>query len=77
MIYEHLSVLNVKMEINSYSREENRSVTGAQGLVFKSEYLTPKSREKDLEQEMNVTIISNKYPIALSNINPGKAGQEN
>lgn len=77
MIYEQLSMLNVKMEINSYSKEENRSVPGAQGLVFKSEYLTPKSREKDLKKEVNVIIILNKYPIALSNINPGKAVQGN
>lgn len=70
-------MLNVKTEINLYSKEENQSVPGAQGLVFKSEYLTPKSREKDLKKEVNVTIISNKYPIALSNINPGKTGQDN
>lgn len=70
-------MLNVKMKINSFSKEENRSVPGTQGLVFKSEYLTPKSREKDLKKEVNVTIISNKYPIALSNINPGKTGQDN
>lgn len=70
-------MLNVKTEINLYSKEENQSVPGAQGLVLKSEYLTPKSREKDLKKEVNVTIISNKYPIALSNINPGKTGQDN
>lgn len=70
-------MLNVKTEINSHSKEENQSVPGAQVLVFKSEYLTPKSREKDLKKEVNVTIISNKYPIALSNINPGKTGQDN
>lgn len=55
-------MLNVKMKINSFSKEENRSVPGAQGLVFKSEYLTPKSREKDLKKEVNVTIISNNIP---------------
>lgn len=70
-------MLNVKTEINLYSKEENQSVPGAQGLVFKSEYLSLKSREKDLKKEVNVTIISNKYPIALSNINPGKTGQDN